>query len=407
MLLDWVENPCPVTFPYGKVLQAVRRQGKHFIDTNVLAALEQARCTLARTQTTDHALLNKFLDVVLDKYDNKYNYLSYIGLPLLEHEHADLTDTASVQLSQHVHDVTVAALIGDALRFELECLSGEEGYLSAMRPDAKLLERRLSCALRSIEPSLLRLGFGAIDEDTPSSRNAELIVRFCSRQPLAHPPFVLDISMMPVYVVHDEHLFIRILQALDATFVSVSGLLRCALRACDEQPPLAANYILAGNSILQEGLKHFLTLSTMQKEAFSAFREFTTGASAIQSVNYKIMESLCRNPEPERLDSVAYASVPTLQQQLRAGHVSLDEKLIELRCRSDVASQTLVDIEAAMLALSETLTRWRHAHYGIAKKYIGDGTGTGYTAGTPYLKMVKDLPVFTTVTPGKDSASRH
>jgi len=404
ILLDWAENPCPATFPYAVAVQAVRRRGKHFIGAQVLAAFDQARRSLTRQAHDDAALLGKFLDVVLDKYDGSYNYLSYTGLPLLEHERPALSDTADIALSRHVHDATVCALIGDALRFELECLAGEDSYLSEMRPDAELLERRMRFALRSLEPSLRRLGFGAVAEDLPIARSAERVIRFCSRQALAHRPFVLEISMLPVYVVHDEHLFLRILQTLDATFVSVSGLLRCALRASDEQPMRAVEYVAAGNGLLQEGLKHFLTLSTMQKESFSTFREFTTGASAIQSVNYKIMESLCRNPDAERLDSLAYSSVPGLQQQLRSGAMSLDEKLGELRARGDLPAQVLAALEAVMASLAETMTRWRHSHYGIAKKYLGEGSGTGYTEGTPYLKMVKDLPVFTALSASPSTA---
>jgi tryptophan 2,3-dioxygenase len=395
MLLNWAERPCPAVFPYSAALTAIRRQGKHFINDRLLAAFDHARRALTRLPQDDAQTLGKFLDVVLDKHDGTYNYLSYTGLSLLEPERMTLDDTADIALARHVHDTTVCALIGDAMRFELECLAGEDSYLPAMRPDADLIERRMRFALRSLEPSLLRLGFGTVDDESSFARHADKVTRFCSRQALSLSPFVLDISMQPVYVVHDEHLFLRILQTLDATFVSVSGLLRCALRACNEQPARAVDYVSAGDGLLQEGLKHFLTLSTMQKDSFSTFREFTTGASAIQSVNYKIMESLCRNPDAERLDSLAYSSVPGLQQHLRGGRMSLDEKLVELRARGDVAASVVAALETAMAGLAETMTRWRHSHYGIAKKYLGDGTGTGYTEGTPYLKMVKDLPVFT------------
>ncbi|RYH71076.1 MAG: hypothetical protein EON54_00610 [Alcaligenaceae bacterium] len=400
-LLDWAQSPLSLKFPYSATLNETRRCGKHFMDQAVLEALDHARrCAAARCRDSDvDGFLKKFLDVVLDKYDQKYNYITYTALPLLEHMRLDGTEEANPRLLQHIHDVAVCSIISDTLRFELNHLGGGHSYLTEMRPDAKLGERRLKYALRSIEPSLIRLGFGEISDQVPVPIIAEQVIKFCSAQQLAHSQFVLDVSMMPVYVVHDEHLFIRILQALDTTFVSVSSLLRCALRAFDGEFQKTSEFILAANGILQEGLKHFLTLSTMQKDSFNTFREYTTGASAIQSVNYKIMESLCRRPDKDRLESLAYGSVPALQQVLRQGSTSLDEKLAELR-RKEVKDTAIVrSIEAVMLQLAETMTRWRHSHYGIAKKYLGKGMGTGNTEGTPYLKMVKDIPVFTSVSP--------
>lgn len=402
-LLDWAESPLPVMFPYAATLQAVRQRGKHFIEPSVLQALDHARrCAAAKCRGAD-ALLEKFLDVVLDKYDHKYNYISYTAMPLLEHVRLDVTAAANPYLLQHIHDVTVCSLIGDALRFELNGLDAGDSYLTEMLPSAELLERRINFALRSIAPALLRLGYGEIADQLPVRSQAARVIKFCSAQSLAYSQFILDVSMLPVYVVHDEHLFIRILQALDMTFVSVASLLKCALQAFEHELHRTAEFIRAANGILQEGLRHFHTLLTMQKESFSTFREFTIGASAIQSVNYKLMESLCRNPDNERLESLAYASVPALQQVLRARSVSLDDQLAALRRKGGSDPAIVQAIETSMLDLAETMTRWRHSHYGIAKKYLGEGTGTGYTEGTPYLKMVKDLPVFTSVSTGAEN----
>jgi tryptophan 2,3-dioxygenase len=394
-------------FPYAVTLQAVRQRGKHFIEPRVLQALDHARrCAAAKCHGAD-AFLEKFLDVVLDKYDHKYNYISYTAMPLLEHVRLDVTAAANPCLLQHIHDVTVCSLIGDALGFELNRLDAGDSYLTEMLPSAELLERRINFALRSIAPALLRLGYGELTDQLPVRSQAAHVVKFCSAQSLAYSQFILDVSMLPVYVVHDEHLFIRILQTLDMTFISVASLLKCALQAFEQELHRTTEFIRAANSILQEGLRHFHTLSTMQKASFSTFREFTTGASAIQSVNYKLMESLCRNPDKERLKSLAYASVPGLQQALRAGSISLDDQLAALRRKGGSDPATVQAIETAMLDLGETVTRWRHSHYGIAKKYLGEGTGTGHTEGTPYLKMVKDLPVFTSVFAGAASASDH
>lgn len=409
-LLGWVEKPMPTAFPYSSTVDEVRRRGKHFIDPTVLDALDNARrrALSGASCGLGDAFLEKFLNVVLDKYDGRYDYLTYTALPLLEHVRPKLADDAAPELVQHVHDMTVCSIIGDALRFELNQLEGGKSFLPELPPDAELVERRMKFALRSIQPSLARLGFESVDETVPTRPHAEKAARFCRTQQLAHSEFILDVSMMPVYVVHDEYLFIRILQALDTTFASVCCLLRGALRAFDEEPARVPDFVLAGNAILDEGLKHFLTLSTMQKDSFSTFRQFTSGASAIQSINYKTMESLCRNPDKERLESLAYSSVPALQQCLRNGGESLDAKFARMRALPGADPALLDSLEKALCALSETMTRWRHSHYGIAKKFLGDGSGagTGHTEGTPYLKAVKNLPVFTTVSPNAGAATK-
>lgn len=399
-LLDWAESPVAATFPYGAALAAVRLRGKHFITSEVLEALVHARQQLNAAVGGPDPFLKKFLNVILDKYDNQYNYLSYTALTLLEHVRLSAEGPAHRRLLQHIHDVTVCSLIGDAMRFELRRLDGATSYLSDMLPSHDLIERRLAFALRSLAPSLERLGFDELDADESISARVERVVDFCGSQSLAHSQFMLDVSMQPVYVVHDEYLFIRILQTLDTTFVSVATLLRDALQVFDEAPLKSIPFICAGDAVLQEGLRHFHTLSTMQREAFATFREFTTGASAIQSVNYKVMETLCSRPGSERLESLAYGSVPALQEQLRAGGTSLNDKLHALRLNPHADPAVVQALVEALRALGDTLTRWRHSHYGIARKYLGEAaTGTGYTEGTPYLKMVKDLQVFPAISP--------
>jgi tryptophan 2,3-dioxygenase len=408
-LLDWAEHPARTTFPYSTTLGEVRKRGKHFMGQPVLQALDRARqcarqCAAAKSRDCGaDGFLEKFLDVVLDKYDGKYDYLTYTALPLLEHARPAAAAEGSVRSLRHIHDVLVCSIIGDALRFELNRTAGDHTYLPELQPDTRLVERRMNFALLSIAPCLQRLGFDDMSEEVALCTRVERTIQFCSAQQLAHSPFVLDVSMMPVYVSHDEHLFIRILQAVDTTFATICGLLEHALQAFREELSRAPEFILAATGILQEGLKHFQTLSTMQKESFSAFREFTTGASAIQSVNYKRMESLCRSPDKDRLESLAYSSVPVLQKILREGGESLDDKYAQLSQQGGTDSVLMQSIEAAMLGLAEILTRWRHSHFGIAKKYLGEGgEGTGYTAGTSYLKDIKSLPVFNLSSPKRN-----
>ena len=131
--------------------------------------------------------------------------------------------------------------------------------------------------------------------------------------------------------------------------------------------------------------KYFELWNTGDKASIESFPDFVMhnhGARVV--VGHDMLE---------RVISTWRKSLPDLT-------FTIDDKFAQLRTDPEIDSQLLIAIDAAMRALSETMTRWRHSHYGIAKKYLGEGgSGTGYTEGTPYLKSVKDLAVFTTVSP--------
>ena len=144
----------------------------------------------------------------------------------------------------------------------------------------------------------------------------------------------------------------------------------------------------------------------MQVEAFQSFRVFTEGASAIQSRNYKLVESLCRQPDPSRLDSPAYRSVPEVRQRVLAGQETLDGALAAARAAGCLNSGDVNDIEQAMRELAATLLRWRRTHFRLAVRMLGERTGTGYTEGSPYLKAAQSIPVFPSLPTGGDGEAR-
>jgi len=134
----------------------------------------------------------------------------------------------------------------------------------------------------------------------------------------------------------------------------------------------------------------------MQPKSFQTFRQYTEGASAIQSRSYKLVESLCRGPDQDRLDSAAYAAVPELRALVRAGQPTIDDAY-----RSAVRDGRLVGADRDLITrrmelFAETLLQWRRTHHRIAVRMLGPRPGTGYTEGTPYLAAVRALPVFFT-----------
>jgi tryptophan 2,3-dioxygenase len=206
---------------------------------------------------------------------------------------------------------------------------------------------------------------------------------------------VLQLSMLPVYVVHDECLFIRVLQSFETTFSRIAVLLRAAANALgqgDAGPAL--DWIERAELSQSEAAPLFSLLATMQVESFRTFRAFTEGASAIQSRSYKTVESLCRMPEQTRLDSLAYRSVPEVRERVLAGQATLEDALERVVRAQWLSAGEHTALAQAMGRFAETLLRWRETHYRLAVRMLGERPGTGYTEGTPYLKSVRKIPVF-------------
>jgi tryptophan 2,3-dioxygenase len=169
----------------------------------------------------------------------------------------------------------------------------------------------------------------------------------------------------------------------------------------DGEAALAVQCILGAARALHEAASLWSLVATMRVEAFQTFREFTEGASAIQSRNYKLVESLCRRPDAVRLDSAAYCSVPEVRQRVLAGQVTLDEAFQAVRASGVFRSAEVDDLEEAMREFAATLLRWRRTHYRIAVRFLGERTGTGYTEGAAYLKAAQAIPVFSSVAMGE------
>ena len=186
---------------------------------------------------------------------------------------------------------------------------------------------------------------------------------------------MIERTALPVSRVHDEYLFLRMLQCYEATFAFIAAQLRAAIDGALDAIAVAENALLEARPL-------WSLVATMRTEAFLTFREFTDGASAIQSRNYKLVESLCRRPDAERLDSPAYRSVPEVRRQVLSGRPTVSD------C-AHLSSEALQGFEDA-------LDHWRRSHYKLALRMLGERRGTGYTEGVPYLARARSLPVFAT-----------
>jgi tryptophan 2,3-dioxygenase len=156
----------------------------------------------------------------------------------------------------------------------------------------------------------------------------------------------------------------------------------------------AVRAIAGAERAMREASPLFSLVATMQAQAFLTFREYTDGASAIQSRSYKTVESLCRAPDAERLDSPAYRSVPEVRARVLAGRPNLDDALASARASGALTAGGHDDVRSAMSRFEAALLKWRQTHYRLAVRMLGERRGTGYTEGVPYLAKARALHVF-------------
>ena len=389
-LRAWLQGTDARAFPYNTVVEEYHRVGKHFVPPALLEALAEVRRVLPRKSGGDPATgrLERFLAVALDKHDGRYDYPTYLALDLLPLPTAEDVGAAAADRGR---DLLLAGLVADALRFELDAADGRTELLPEMRPDPRTVAKRCRLGLQVMAPCELRLGLEARSAAGDPVQTARLncagVLEACGDE----LRIALGLSMLPVYVVHDEWMFVRVLQSFETVFARVAVQLQAAVTALGrDEAKAAARRVEAADTALQEAAPLFSLLATMQVEAFRTFRQYTEGASAIQSRGYKLIEAVCRTPDGPRLHSIAYYSVPEVRERVLAGQPTLDGTFAAARCgpaeREAVAT--------AMARFARTLLQWRRTHYRLAVRMLGERTGTGYTEGTPYLGAVRSIPVF-------------
>jgi selenocysteine lyase/cysteine desulfurase/tryptophan 2,3-dioxygenase len=398
-LLDaWCREPDPATFPFREVRAAYLEVGKHHVPAELLSALARARSEYVgrpMPEAKDEPLLLAFLAVALDKVDQLYDYPSYVGLSLLPPP--DSQD--EIGEARAHRDRWLCWLMSDLLSFELAVAAGEPRPLPLLRPPLEADRTRGHLGLRTMRPALSRLGLDPVPALT-NDEQAERARDFLADTQTGDTRLRIELSMLPVHTAHDEYLFIRVLQMFEVTFGQLTVDLAAAITAIAAGDIDAAESCLrSGARMLAESAPLFSLLATMQVVAFQTFRDFTEGASAIQSRGYKLMESLCRTPDQSRLDSAAYLSVPEVREAVLAGRLTVDEAY-HAQCLADgLSNDQLVRLREASAEFAAEVVRWRRTHYTLAVRMLGrERTGTGYTEGTPYLAAVRDIPVFREVT---------
>ncbi|MCZ7379788.1 tryptophan 2,3-dioxygenase family protein [Micromonospora sp. WMMC250] len=384
-------RPSADRFPFDAVATAYQHYGKHFIPDEWTQALIAARDRLPQLNGARTTYLSAFLSGALDKIDGTFDYRSYLGLALLPIPDASQGSGAAAQQLAN-RDRLHAILLTDLIAFELRAAHDDQAPLPQLRPTPAVAAKRLRHALRAVMPALRRLSF--VEDTTGPSEIAQLrrVTAAVDVDLTAEDRRALQVSMLPVHTMHDEWMFIRVLQAFETTFALLATDLTEIINAVQaSRMPLAATRLSAAASLLRESASLWPLLATIQPEAFHAFRPYTDGASAIQSRHYKMLESLCRTPDGKRLNSPAYLSVPEVRTAIMQGQVSLDDAL----AAAQQSASTDIFLTAAMREFTAAITQWRQTHYRLAVRVLGpERSGTGYTQGTPYLHHARSEPVF-------------
>ncbi|WP_328740835.1 tryptophan 2,3-dioxygenase family protein [Streptomyces erythrochromogenes] len=370
----------------------VRRTGKHFLPKRMLIRLSEIR----HRNTAGLPFLRAFLECVLDKHENRFWNRTYLSLPVLEL----LLDERKSAVSA---DRMATLLMADVIRFEAAAAGGSREGPGRGRPDAETVSTRLRHALRFVSQGIG--GSGA--EDLPSRLDGGRWSRLEGlADHLPQPPATdawswFDVTVQPVYVLHDEYFFIRILQAHEMLFTSMSEHVKSAVSALREgYPEECAQRIDDAVAVFERAAGLFRTVATMRAEHFATFRHYTQGASAIQSEQYKRFESLCGVPHASRLHSTAFTSVPAVRAEtLHPGHDTVTRAYLDLRHERGPGGAAWSGLDAALGRLEARHQRWKSAHRGLAARMLGDAHGSGHTDGVPYLtgalenRLFRQLPL--------------
>ncbi|HSQ96317.1 MAG TPA: tryptophan 2,3-dioxygenase family protein [Croceibacterium sp.] len=229
-------------------------------------------------------------------------------------------------------------------------------------------------------------------------------------------------AQYPVSGAHDEMLFIVVHQASELWLKLCLHELAAAreLIVGDELRP-AFKMLSRVARAQQQLIGNWDVLSTMTPHDYSQIRPFLGRSSGFQSAQYRLMEFMLGGRDPDMV--TMHEATPEVAAELRAelSRPSIYDEALRLLARRGFAipaevlerglewpHETNVQITEAwaqayrdperywdLYELAEKLVdleyhfqRWRFGHLKTVERIIGFKTGTGGTAGVPYLESV-------------------
>lgn len=354
------------------VTEQARRRGKHFLPRKTLVQMAEVRTR----HTSGRPYLEAFLHCMLDENEGRFWNRSHLALPLLEL----LLDERHSALSP---DRLATLLMSDAIRFEIEAAGTSPQEPVRGRPDPATLRKRVRHALRFVGDHL-----GATDTDDlptrptrpalmPESRMEDLLPHL-PRPPATDAGHWFDVSVQPVYVLHDEYFFIRALQTHEMLFTAISADTQAAVGSLrDGSLEAAVERLDRATAMFERASALFRVAATMRAAQFFAFRQFTQGADAIRSEQYKRFETACGPLTAARLRSAAFTQVPDVRGGAEeADHDSLTRACLDIRREGGFSRAEWTVLDAALGRLESRHQRWKSTHRRLAMRMRGDAQGS-------------------------------
>lgn len=181
---------------------------------------------------------------------------------------------------------------------------------------------------------------------------------------------------------HDEHVFLRSVHACELVFYLVRWIARRLVEIIGDDRDevlFRLGQLTAVSNLLTET---FHMLKTLTPELFMGFRDATGAASAVQSMNYHLMELVVYGYDARKAETFdRFGHLRVLNDPALREHQSLRDVLL---ARGDV------EFLAEFAEVERTLLTWRGRHYGFGRKYLADIEGSGGTEGAAYLKRFVD-----------------
>ncbi|WP_345770823.1 tryptophan 2,3-dioxygenase family protein [Yimella sp. NH-Cas1] len=227
---------------------------------------------------------------------------------------------------------------------------------------------------------------------------------------------------------HDELLFIIQHQTSELWFKLVIHELRSAreLIAADQLAPALKR--LARVKHIQATLsQQWTVLATLTPSEYAQFRRFLATSSGFQSLQYRIVEFMLGNKNPDMVKVFEGRTNAIAELERELHEPSLYDVFLQLLARRGLpvppelldrdwsrpypASEELVDVIASiyrkpdeywdiyetceeLVDLEDNFQLWRFRHLKTVERIIGMGRGTGGSAGVPFLRRALEQTFF-------------
>jgi tryptophan 2,3-dioxygenase len=224
-------------------------------------------------------------------------------------------------------------------------------------------------------------------------------------------------AQQPLSSLHDEMLFIVIHQTKELWMKQMLHELKFAIRLVEEDRFAEAYKAMSRISRIQAVMTlSWDVLSTLTPVDYLKFRDVLGTSSGFQSEQFREIEFRLGLKEPNFVnhyeegsaERAALAEALDATSLREASHDALERAGFDLCDRSVEAVAAawlqvyrdaerwfdLYELAEKLVDIDDALAGWRHKHVLTVERIIGNKTGTGGSAGAPYLRGTLEKRVF-------------